>query len=141
MSTSKQPSKAHVDRLVELEEQMLYLVEVPDSIRFLETRLEEISQKVVAINAETGRLDKIPIQELLTRVDTLETKVVRTGNYERGDSSMTFVAHIEECMVVLDSFQKMIMEIIEKRDNEFTPIYVETRVPGEKPRLFVVIIF
>ena len=30
---------------------------------------------------------------------------------------------------------------IEKRDNEFTPIYVETRVPGEKPRLFVVIIF
>ena len=30
---------------------------------------------------------------------------------------------------------------IEKRDNEFTPIYVETRVPGEKPRLFVLLLF
>ena len=37
--------------------------------------------------------------------------------------------------------KNMIMTTIEKRDNEFTPIYVETRVPGEKPRLFVVIIF
>ena len=30
---------------------------------------------------------------------------------------------------------------IEKRDNEFTPIYVETRVPGEKSRLFVLLLF
>ena len=36
---------------------------------------------------------------------------------------------------------KSVFTLIEKRDNEFTPIYVETRVPGVKPRLFVVIIF
>ena len=34
----------------------------------------------------------------------------------------------------------ILFQSIERRD-EFIPIYVETRVPGEKPRLFVVIIF
>ncbi|KAA0043028.1 senescence-specific cysteine protease sag39 [Cucumis melo var. makuwa] len=42
------------------------------------------------------RLKGLPIQELLTRVDTLETKFVRIVNYERGDSSAGSVAHIEE---------------------------------------------
>ena len=41
---------------------MLYLVEVPDSIRFLEKRLEEISKKVDAITVVTSHLDRLPIQ-------------------------------------------------------------------------------
>ena len=40
----------------------------------------------------------------------------------------------------LHHFQ-LLFNVIEKRDNEFTPIYVETRVPGEKPRLFVLLLF
>ncbi|KAA0063481.1 uncharacterized protein E5676_scaffold668G00010 [Cucumis melo var. makuwa] len=51
MSSSNPSGKAQKDRLVELEEQMLYLVEVPDSIRYLESRLDEISEKTDAIDA------------------------------------------------------------------------------------------
>ena len=42
-------------------------------------------------------------QELLENFDTLETKVVRIENYECEDSSMSFVAHIEESVVELNS--------------------------------------
>ncbi|KAA0060640.1 uncharacterized protein E6C27_scaffold22G005260 [Cucumis melo var. makuwa] len=89
MSSSNPSGKARKDRLVELEEQMLYLVEVPDSIRYLESRLEEISEKTNTIDAVAGRVEGFPIQELMTRVDALETtiNIGRTVNYERGDSS------------------------------------------------------
>ena len=88
MSVAKQSSKTHNERLMRIEEQMLYLVEVPDSIRFLEQRLEDIAKKVDGIEVVFGRLDGLPIQELLTRVDALKSRVMRTGNvtYERGDS-------------------------------------------------------
>ncbi|TYK04995.1 senescence-specific cysteine protease sag39 [Cucumis melo var. makuwa] len=46
MSSANPSGKIQRDRLVELEEQMLYLVEVSDSIRFLESRLEEIAEKI-----------------------------------------------------------------------------------------------
>ena len=42
---------------------------------------------------------------------------------------------------IITNSNKLQIVIIEKRDNEFTPIYVETRVPGEKPRLFVLLLF
>ncbi|KAA0062476.1 uncharacterized protein E5676_scaffold325G00940 [Cucumis melo var. makuwa] len=119
MSTTKQLGKHQADRLVELKEQMHYLVEVSDSIHFLKSRLEEIYEKADAIDAVTSRLDGLPIQELLTRVDTLETKVVRTGNYEHGDSSTSYVSHIEERVVELDSSQKSIMEMINSMSKDF----------------------
>ncbi|KAA0061794.1 senescence-specific cysteine protease sag39 [Cucumis melo var. makuwa] len=77
---------------------MLYLAEVPDSIRYLESRLEEISEKTGTIDAVAGRDEGLPIQELLERVDTLEANINfrRTVNYERGDSSSGFDAHMEE---------------------------------------------
>ncbi|KAA0025805.1 senescence-specific cysteine protease sag39 [Cucumis melo var. makuwa] len=96
MSSANPSSKAQRDRLVELEEQMLYLVEVPDSIRFLESRLEEIAEKTNMIDAVAGRVEGLPIQELLARVDTLEGTVGRTGSHEHRDSSTDSVAHIEE---------------------------------------------
>ena len=61
MSVAKQSSKTHDERLVGIEEQMLYLVEVPDSIRFLEQRLEDIAMKANGIEAVSGRLDGLPI--------------------------------------------------------------------------------
>ena len=70
MSSVDPSGKAQRDRLAELEEQMLYLAEVPDSIRYLESRLEEISEKAGTIDALAGRVEGLPIQELLARVDT-----------------------------------------------------------------------
>ncbi|KAA0053384.1 uncharacterized protein E6C27_scaffold428G00460 [Cucumis melo var. makuwa] len=91
---------------------MLYLVEVPDSIRFLESRLKEIAEKTDMIDAVAGRVEGLSIQELLARVDTLEGTVGRTGSHERGDSSTGSVAHIEERVQELDSSQKALLEII-----------------------------
>ncbi|KAA0046219.1 uncharacterized protein E6C27_scaffold284G00070 [Cucumis melo var. makuwa] len=112
MLSANPSGKAQRDRLVELEEQMLYLVKVPDSIRFLESRLEEIAEKTDMIDAVAGRVEGLPIQELLARVDTLEGIVGRTGSHERGDSSTGSVAHIEERVQELDSSQKTLLEMI-----------------------------
>ncbi|KAA0067236.1 hypothetical protein E6C27_scaffold418G00480 [Cucumis melo var. makuwa] len=58
---------------------MLYLVQVFNSIRFLDSRLEEIFEKDDTIYAVVGSLNELSIQELLTRVNTLEGKVGTTG--------------------------------------------------------------
>ncbi|KAA0052266.1 uncharacterized protein E6C27_scaffold207G00900 [Cucumis melo var. makuwa] len=121
MSSSNPSGKAQKDRLVELEEQMLYLVEVPNSIRYLESRLDEISAKTDMINAVTDHVEGLPIQELLARVNTLEenTNVRRTVNYERGDSSSGFAAHMEERVSELDSSQKTLLKMINGMSEDF----------------------
>ena len=105
MSTAKRASKTHEERLVGIEEQMLHLMEVPDSIRFMEERLEEVSERAAAVDAVSGRLDGLPIQDLLARVDMLESQIQRIGNvpYERGDSSSGSVARMEERVMELDN--------------------------------------
>ncbi|KAA0057412.1 uncharacterized protein E6C27_scaffold280G002880 [Cucumis melo var. makuwa] len=114
MSSSNPSGKAQRDRLVEIEEQMLYLVEVPDPIRYLESRVDEISEKANMIDAVAGRVKGLPIQELLARVDALEenTNARRTTNYERGESSSGFGAHMEERVGELDNAQKTLLEMI-----------------------------
>ncbi|KAA0053837.1 uncharacterized protein E5676_scaffold352G007170 [Cucumis melo var. makuwa] len=57
---------------------MLYLVEVFDSIRFLESRLGEIFEKADIIDVVAGRLKGLLIQKSLARVDTLKGKVGQT---------------------------------------------------------------
>ena len=73
-----------------------------DSIRSLETQLNEISKKVVAIDAVSSCLDELPIQKLLTKFDTLESLIVRTENvtYECGDSSSSSATHMEERVIM-----------------------------------------
>ena len=61
MSIKKQLGKTYADRLVELEEEMFYLVEVPDSVCFLETCIQEISEKANSIDVVSGCLDSLPI--------------------------------------------------------------------------------
>ena len=90
----RQLRSKHVDD--KLLGQMLYLVEVLYSSRFLEPRLEEIDEKADMIDVVTGRIEGLSIQELLARVNILEGKVERTGSYERGDSLTGSVAHIED---------------------------------------------
>ena len=119
MSSSNPSGKAQRDRLVEIEEQMLYLVEVPDSIRFYESRLEEITEKTDMIDAVAGRVEGLPIQELLARVDTLEETVGRIGSHECGDSSTGSVAHIEERVQELDSSQKTLLEMINGMSEDY----------------------
>ncbi|KAA0042041.1 uncharacterized protein E5676_scaffold306G002830 [Cucumis melo var. makuwa] len=51
--------------------------------------------------------------------DTLEVNVGRTGNYKRGDSSLGFVAHIEECVNELDSSQKTLLEMLNGMSGDF----------------------
>ncbi|TYK07348.1 uncharacterized protein E5676_scaffold202G00640 [Cucumis melo var. makuwa] len=98
---------------------MLYLVEVSDSIRYLESRLDEISEKTDTIDMVAGRVEGLPIQELLARVDTLEVNVGRTGNYEYGDSSLGFFAHMEGRINELDSSQKTLLEMIHDMSEDF----------------------
>ncbi|KAA0060672.1 uncharacterized protein E5676_scaffold580G00130 [Cucumis melo var. makuwa] len=100
---------------------MLYLVEIPDSIRYLESRIDEISEKANMIDAVAGRVEGLPIQELLARVDTLEenTNTRRTINYERGESSSSFAAHMEERVSELDSAQKTLLEMINGMSEDF----------------------
>ncbi|KAA0058303.1 uncharacterized protein E6C27_scaffold274G006370 [Cucumis melo var. makuwa] len=119
MSSANPSGKTQKDRLVELEEQMLHLVEVPDSIRYLESRLEEIFDETDTIDAVTGRVEGLPIQELLARVDTLEANVGRTVNYEYGDSSLGFVAHMEGRVNELDGSQKTLLEMINGMSEDF----------------------
>ncbi|KAA0046481.1 uncharacterized protein E5676_scaffold1251G00300 [Cucumis melo var. makuwa] len=121
MSSADPLGKAQRDQLAELEEQMLYLVEVLDSIRYLKSSLEEISEKAGIIDAVAGRVEGLPIQELLVRVDTLEanTNVRRTVNYELGDSSSGFVADMKERVNELDSSQKTLLEMINGMSEDF----------------------
>ncbi|KAA0035567.1 reverse transcriptase [Cucumis melo var. makuwa] len=98
---------------------MLYLVEVSDSIRFLESRLEEIAEKTDTIDSVASRVEGLPLQELFARVDTLEGNVGRTGSHGRGDSSMGTVAHIEERVQELDSSQKTLLEMINNMSEDF----------------------
>ncbi|KAA0062566.1 senescence-specific cysteine protease sag39 [Cucumis melo var. makuwa] len=122
MSSANPSSKAQRDRLVELEEQLLYLAEVSDSIRFLESRLEEIAEKTDIIDAVADRVEGLPIKELLARVDTLEGNVGRTVNYEYRDSSSGFVAHMKGRVNELDSSQKTILEMINDMSEDFRAI-------------------
>ena len=75
-------NKSHVDRLVEIEEQMQYLLEVPDSIRFLDERVKELADKTLAVDAIKGRLDELPIQEIMYQMDNLETKTTKNDGFE-----------------------------------------------------------
>ena len=116
MSMAKQSSRTHIEQLVGI-----YLVEVPNSIRFLEKRLEDVAKKTDGIEVVSGRLDGLPIQELLTRVDTLESRIVTTGNvtYEHGNSSSGSVAQMEERVMELDNSQKNMLEMINDMAEDF----------------------
>ena len=51
MSTTKLTPKSQADRLTLVEEEMLFLKEVPDTVRFLKARVKKLSGKVVEIDA------------------------------------------------------------------------------------------
>ncbi|TYK11966.1 uncharacterized protein E5676_scaffold177G001500 [Cucumis melo var. makuwa] len=85
------------------------------------SRLDKISKKTDTIDAVAGRVEGLPIQELLARVDTLKTNISVGGtvNYERGDSSSGFAVHMEERVSELDSSQKTLLEMINGISEDF----------------------
>ena len=62
MSTTKSTPKSQAYWLAVIEEDMLFLKEVPDTVRFLEARVTELNEKVEEINAMGNRLDGFPIK-------------------------------------------------------------------------------
>ena len=62
MSIVKQLNKSQFERLTEIEEQWLYLREVPDDVRFIQARLEGLDEKVREIDALNARVDRYQLQ-------------------------------------------------------------------------------
>ncbi|KAA0066690.1 senescence-specific cysteine protease sag39 [Cucumis melo var. makuwa] len=116
---------------------MLYLVKVPDFIHYLESRLGEISEKTDIIDAVAGRVEGLPIQELLARVDTLEANVGRLGNYEYGDSSSGFVAHMEGRVNEVDNAKKTLLEMINDMSEDFRATFdvIRNEIADVKTRM------
>ncbi|KAA0060455.1 uncharacterized protein E6C27_scaffold22G002820 [Cucumis melo var. makuwa] len=119
---------------------MLYLVEVLDSICYLESRLKEIFEKADTIDVVASRVEELLIQELLTRVDTLEANAGSTGNNEYEDSSSNFVAQMEERVNELDSSQKTLLKMINGMSEDFRATLdvvrneiADVKVPKPKP--------
>ena len=53
MLTKKLTPKSQADRLTLIEEEMLFLKEVLDTVRFLEARVKELNEKVKKIDARS----------------------------------------------------------------------------------------
>ena len=119
MSTSKSTPKAQADRLTLIKEEMLFLKEVPDTIRFLEARVKELSGKVVEIDAMGNRLDGLSIAELMFRVTSLEEKVTPTSSPRPSGSLDSSVAHKEGRGEEFDVLQNTMMSLFNGLADEF----------------------
>ncbi|KAA0050282.1 uncharacterized protein E5676_scaffold3369G00010 [Cucumis melo var. makuwa] len=119
MSSANQSGKTQKDRLVELEEQMLYLTEVLDSIRFLESRLEEIAEKTDTIDAQSqapagGAIPfsrvKIPKPKLLCGArdaKALENYIFDLEQYFRATNTVTEEAKVTPTTMHLSEDAKL----------------------------------
>ena len=84
--------KSQVDRLVEIEDHLLCMSEVPNVMGLVELCMNGIAAKADIINEMAGRLEAMFVRELMIRVEALEDKATTAGGYECGDNSMCFVA-------------------------------------------------
>ena len=119
MSTTKLALKSQADRLTLIEEKMLFLKEVPDTIRFLKARVKELNGKVVEIDAMGNRLDGLPIAELMFRVTSLEEKVAPTSCPRPSGSPDSYVAHKERRGEEFDVLQNTMMSLFNGLADEF----------------------
>ncbi|TYK23114.1 uncharacterized protein E5676_scaffold142G001050 [Cucumis melo var. makuwa] len=91
MSSSNPSDKAQKDRLVELKEKMLYLVELPDSIRYLESRLDEIFEKTDMIDARGDSSSGFAarMEERVTKLDSSQKTLLEMINDMSQDFRVT----------------------------------------------------
>ena len=119
MSATKSTPKAQADQFMLIEEEMLFLKEVPDTLRFLEARVIELSGKVVEIYAMDNRLDGLPIAELMYRVTSLEERVAPTSSPKPSGSPDSSVAHKEGRGEEFDVLQNTMMSLFNGLADEF----------------------
>ncbi|TYK02288.1 uncharacterized protein E5676_scaffold18G00960 [Cucumis melo var. makuwa] len=90
-----------------------------DEVRFPQTWLEGLEEKVGEVNALNARVDGLPISELALRVDLLKHKTTQVGSFELGSSSLSSVAHMEERIEELDYSQKTMLKLFSDLSNDF----------------------
>lgn len=95
--------------MVVIEDRLLYLNEVPDGMKLLESHTNEIAAKANRIDEMVGRLETMPVHELLVKLDALEDKATISSGFEHSDSSMDFVTLMEEHIEGLDNAQQVIV--------------------------------
>ena len=103
---------------------MLFLKEVPDTIRFLEERVTELNGKVVQIDAMGDRLDGLPIAELMfewprSKKEFLEERVAPTSSSRPSGSPDSSVVHKEGCGEEFDVLQNTMMSLFNGLADEF----------------------
>ncbi|KAA0058240.1 uncharacterized protein E6C27_scaffold274G005650 [Cucumis melo var. makuwa] len=113
---------AQRDRLVELEEQMLYLAEVPDSIRCLESRLEEIAEKtdqsmrlsgfVAHMEERVNELDSFH-KTLLEMINNISEDFLATLNVVRNEIQIDAKA-LENYIFDLEQYFRATNTVIEE---------------------------
>lgn len=77
--------------------------EVSDNLRYVESWMDEISNKAGRIDVVNASINGLAIRELVLRVETLEDKVKRTDNFRCGENSSSLIAHMEERVEELDT--------------------------------------
>ena len=112
MFATKQLGKSQANRLVEIEEQLLYMSEVPNGIGLLVSCMNEIVVKTNKIDKMAGHLKAMPVVELMIGVKALEDKDTTTGGFECRNSSMAFIAQTEELIDSLDNAQQVMVQMI-----------------------------
>ena len=109
MFCTKPLGKSQTDRLVEIEDQLLYLSEVLDRMRLLESRMSEIDVKVNRIDELADRLETMPVCELMVRIEALEDKAITSGGFENGDSSTSTIVLVKKCIEGFDNDEQVIV--------------------------------
>ena len=119
MSTTKSTPKSQADRLTLIDEEMLFLKEVPDTVRFLEAQMTELNGKVVEIDTMGNRLDGLPIKELMFRVASLEERVTPTSSSRPAGSPDSSIAHKEGRGEEFDELQNTMLKLFNGLADKF----------------------
>ena len=119
MSATKSTPKAQADWLTLIEEEMLFLKEVPDTLRFLEAWVTELSGKVIEIDAMGNCLDGLLNPEMMFRVTLLEERVAPTSSPKPSRSLDSSVAHKEGRGEEFDVLQNTMMSLFNGLAYEF----------------------
>ena len=88
--------------------------EVPNGMKLLESRMNEIIAKADRINEMTSHLEEMFVCELMIRVEALEDKATTTGSFKHRDSSTAFAARMEESIEGLNNAQQAIIQMVSK---------------------------
>ena len=65
-----------------------------------------MDEKVRELDALNAKVDELPMNELMLRIDSIEHKIAQAGSYEHGSNSLSYVTHIEEHVEELNYSQK-----------------------------------